>query len=250
MLYAFCRESDNIIDEETEERLAKFEIWKQRSLTETPEPDDLIPLAWAHTRSKFSIPKTYAEQLLDGVAQDLVKNRYQNFDELAHYCYGVASTVGLMTMHLIGFSGPEAIPYAIKLGVALQMTNILRDVGEDWQNGRVYLPQDELAAFSLSDDHIARGLVTPNWREFMSFQIERTRNLYKESIPGINLLRSKGRFAIMASADLYQQILVQIEQNDYDVFNRRAYVSKRGKFSRLPGIWLRTVSTSQRTLIS
>jgi phytoene synthase len=243
-MYAFCRVSDDLIDIESGDSAPqishKLEAWKHRSLTVEPHPDDLVPLAWADTRLKFNIPKVYAEQLLEGVAQDLVKTRYQNFDELAHYCYGVASTVGLMTMHLIGYSGPQAISYAIKLGVALQLTNILRDVGEDFENGRVYLPQDELSAFGLSDVDIARGQVTRQWRQFMRFQIERARQLYREAIPGIRMLRRKGQFAIMASADLYQAILSQIEANDYDVFQRRAYLSTMKKLNRLPGIWWMT----------
>ena len=144
-------------------------------------------------------------------------------------------------MYLIGYNGPEAIPYAIRLGIALQLTNILRDVGEDWVNGRVYLPEEELVAFGLSDTDIARGQVTEKWRDFMRFQIKRTRQLYQESIPGISLLSRKGRFAIMASADLYQEILTKIELNDYDVFNQRAYIPKREKFGRLPGIWWQTI---------
>jgi phytoene synthase len=244
-LYAFCRVSDNIADDETENRLAKLRIWRQRSLAENPPIDDLVSLAWADTRVRYSIPREYAEQLLEGVAQDLTKTRYENFDELAHYCYGVASTVGLMTMHIIGFSGLEAIPYAIKLGVALQLTNILRDVGEDWERGRLYLPQDELYAYGLCEDDIAAGEVNENWRAFMRFQIERARKLYAESIPGIALLGRKGQFAIMASAELYRGILREIERNEYDVFNQRAYVSTREKFSRLPGIWWRTMRGNQ-----
>ena len=239
-LYAFCRISDNIVDDETEDRLAKLLIWRQRSLAENPSIDDLVSLAWADTRVRYGIPREYAEQLMEGVAQDLTKTRYENFDELAHYCYGVASTVGLMTMHIIGFAGPEAIPYAIKLGVALQLTNILRDVGEDWKRGRLYLPQDELYAFGLCEDDIEVGEVNENWRAFMRFQIERARNLYAESIPGIALLGRKGQFAILASAELYREILHEIERNDFDVFNRRAYVSKGKKLFRLPSIWWRT----------
>jgi phytoene synthase len=244
-LYAFCRISDNLADEETEGRLAKLESWKQRSLSEHPPQDDLIPLAWAETRTRYGIPREYAEQLLEGVAQDLTKTRYANFDELAHYCYGVASTVGLMTMHIIGFSGSEAIPYAVKLGVALQLTNILRDVGEDWENGRVYLPQDELAAFGLTEADIAAGQVTENWQQFMRFQIERNRKLYEEAIPGIAMLGQQGQFAIAASAELYQAILESIEANDYDVFTTRAYLSASEKLKRLPGIWWRTRNVSQ-----
>jgi phytoene synthase len=243
-LYAFCRVSDDLIDQNADQDHHQLErrldAWKHRSLLDDPLPDDLVPLAWAHARAKFGIPIDYAEQLLEGVAQDLFQTRYQTFDELAHYCYGVASTVGLMTMYMIGYNGPEAIPYAIRLGVALQLTNILRDVGEDWQKDRIYLPQEELAAFGLSEADIARGQVTEMWRQFMRFQINRTRQLYQDAMPGIALLNNKGRFAIKASADLYQEILAKIEQNDYDVFNLRAYISKPGKFSRLPGIWWRT----------
>jgi phytoene synthase len=244
-LYAFCRVSDDLIDQNANQDLHQLEgrldEWKRRSLLEDPLPDDFVPLAWADARAKFGIPINYAEQLLEGVAQDLFQTRYQTFDELAHYCYGVASTVGLMTMYLIGFKGLEAIPYAIRLGVALQLTNILRDVGEDWQKGRIYLPQDELAEFGLSEADIARGQVTEKWRGFMRFQINRTRQLYLEAMPGISLLNRKGRFAIKSSADLYQAILAKIEQNDYDVFKRRAYLSNTGKFSRLPGIWWQTI---------
>ena len=238
-LYAFCRISDDLADQEINHRSAKLEDWKRRSLSEHPRQDDLIPLAWADTRARYGIPMEYAEQLLEGVAQDLTKTRYENFDELAHYSYGVASTVGLMTMHIIGFSGPKAIPYAIKLGVALQLTNILRDVGEDWQNGRVYLPQDELAAFGLTDEDIARGEVTENWRAFMRFQIERNRQLFSEAMPGIAMLGHQGQLAIAASAELYQAILEDIEANDYDVFTKRAHLSNSEKLKRLPGIWWR-----------
>jgi phytoene synthase len=243
-LYAFCRVSDDLIDQNADRDLHqlehKLEAWKRRSLLDDPLPDDLVPLAWAHARAKFGIPIDYAEQLLEGVAQDLFQTRYQTFNELAHYCYGVASTVGLMTMYMVGFKGLEAIPYAIRLGVALQLTNILRDIGEDWEKGRIYLPQEELASFGLSEADIACGQVNKKWREFMRFQINRTRQLYQEAMPGISLLNNKGKFAIKASADLYQAILSKIEQNDYDVFSKRAYITNTGKVSRLPGIWWQT----------
>ena len=129
-LYAFCRVSDDLIDQNTDQDLQQLErrldAWKRRSLLHDPQPDDLVPLAWAHARAKFGIPIDYAEQLLEGVAQDLFQTRYQTFDELAHYCYGVASTVGLMTMYMVGYNGPEAIPYAIRLGVALPRARAVR----------------------------------------------------------------------------------------------------------------------------
>jgi phytoene synthase len=205
-----------------------------------PAENDLVAVAWADTRARFHIPRRYAEQLIEGVERDISQSRYQTFDDLAAYCYSVASTVGFMSMHIIGFEDREAIPYALKMGVALQLTNILRDVGEDWRNGRIYLPQDELALFGLSEDDFTLGKPTENWRNFIKFQIDRNRRLYRESMPGIGLLDPDGRFAIAAAAELYQAILDDIEAHNGDVFNRRAYVSKWGKIRRLPGIWWRT----------
>lgn len=238
-LYAFCRISDDLVDDLRPNAIKLLTEWRNQTIKVQPVGENNVALAWAHTCQQYKIPWRYAEQLIDGVAMDLKRTRYQTFDELAHYCYGVACTVGLMSMHIVGYQSRDAIPYAIQLGVALQMTNILRDVGEDWQLGRVYLPQDELAAFELSEGDIERGEVTDKWREFMRFQIERTRRLYRDSMPGIAMLDKDGRFAIGAAAELYRAILDNIEQNDYNVFDRRAYVGKLGKISRLPGIWWR-----------
>ncbi len=247
-LYAFCRISDDIVDRcegvDAGEKLEKGEVERQlahwrRRVSETPASDDLVVIAWTDARLRWGVPQRYAEQLIDGVAQDLQPVAYQTFDDLTDYCYGVASTVGLMSMHIIGYSGEEAIPYAIKLGVALQMTNILRDVSEDWRMGRLYLPQADLEQFDLVKGDLERGQVTPSWRNFMRFQIERNRRLYEEAWPGIAMLDRDGRFAIAAAAELYRAILKDIERHDYDVFSRRAFVSKRGKLRRLPGIWWR-----------
>ncbi|MDY7040688.1 MAG: squalene/phytoene synthase family protein [Chloroflexota bacterium] len=238
-LYAFCRFSDDLVDRAVSAPQIALEAWRQRAMSPCPPEDDLVALAWADTRARYEIPRLYAEQLIEGVARDLTKMRYNTFHELAEYAYGVASTVGLMAMHIIGFSGPEAVPYAIRLGVALQLTNILRDVGEDWRSGRLYIPQDELAAFGLTEADIAAGRVDDRWRALMRFQIERNRRLYAESMPGIGLLHSDGRFAIAAAAELYRAILEDIEAHDMDVFNRRAQVSQLGKLRRLLGIWTR-----------
>lgn len=237
-LYAFCRTSDDIVDCPGGDAATMLDTWRQRTSLAEPPADDLVAVAWADTRFRYRIPHRYAEQLIDGVARDLRQTRYTTFEDLAAYAYGVASTVGLMSMHIIGFAGVAAIPYAVKLGVALQMTNILRDVGQDWQMGRVYLPQEELAAFDLSEADLATGRVDARWRAFMQFQVERNRRLYAEAWPGIALLNSQGRFAIAAAAGFYRAILDDIEAHDYDVFNHRAHVSKWGKLRRLPGIWL------------
>jgi phytoene synthase len=243
-LYAFCRTADDIVDETGPEASALLEAWREKSISLKPPKYDLVAVAWADARAKYSIPHRYAEQLIDGVARDLDQDRYETFEDLATYCYGVASTVGLMSMHITGYESEEAVRYAVKLGVALQLTNILRDVAEDWQRGRVYLPQDELRAFGLSEADIAAGVETGDyddrWREFMKFQIARARQIYEEAWPGINMLDAQGRFAIAAAATFYREILNDIEANDYDVFSQRAHVSKWGKIRLLPLIWWQT----------
>src|SRR5512145_2784478 len=201
------------------------------------ENNDLVAAAWADTLTRYHIPRHYALQLIDGVARDLVQIRYQTFEELATYCYGVASTVGLMSMHIVGFRTNKAVPYAIKLGVALQMTNILRDIGEDYRNGRLYLPREELAFYGIQEQDIAEGRITDNWRQFMKFQIERTRQLYAESWAGMKMLEREGQLAVGAASVFYQGILDEIGKHDYDIFTRRASLNTFGKASRIPALW-------------
>jgi len=239
-LYAFCRTVDDIVDESTDkEREPQLDYWRGMVEHGSFLDNDLIAAAWADTIARYHIPRHYALQLIDGVHRDLTQSRYQTFEELATYCYGVASTVGLMSMYIVGFKSSEAVPYAIKLGVALQMTNILRDIGEDYQNGRLYLPREELAFYGIREQDIAESRITDNWRQFMKFQIERTRHLYEESWTGVKLLEREGQLAIGAASVFYQGILDEIEKNDYDVFTKRANLSATGKVSKIPALWLK-----------
>ncbi len=240
-LYAFCRATDDLIDQTScaADAHALLENWRAR-LAQYPNVYDPVLLAWADTRARYQIPHGYEIQLIEGITRDLRQRRYATFAELAEYCYGVASTVGLMVMHIIRFRGEAALPYAVKLGIALQLTNILRDVGADWKVGRLYLPLDELARFGVTEADIARGVVDERWRALMRFQINRARGLYAEAKPGIALLDPEGRFAITAAAELYRAILEDIETSDYDVFRRRAHVGRWSKIRRLPGIWRTT----------
>ena len=231
-LYAFCRITDDMIDRAGDEPEAALATWKQRSLVAPPEPDDLVVLAWADTRARYRIPTAYAEQLIDGVARDLTTTRYTSFDDLAAYCYGVASTVGLLSMHIIGFAGREAIPYAVKLGVALQITNILRDVREDWAAGRVYLPQDELAAFGLSDADIGKfstagfhdeGGAANRWRASCVFRSSTTVDSTTRQCRG-----SPGSIPPAGSQSLrppgcLRDVLEVIAGRDGDVFTRQPH---------------------------
>jgi 15-cis-phytoene synthase len=242
-LYAFCRTVDDIVDESLEgERDSQLSYWRGMVESASFADNDLVAAAWADTLSRYHIPRHYALQLIDGVARDLSQSRYQTFDELATYCYGVAATVGLMSMYIVGFHSSDAVPYAIKLGVALQMTNILRDVGEDYYNGRLYLPREELAFYGIPEADIAQGRVTDNWRQFMKFQIARTRQLYEESWAGVKMLEREGQLAIGAASVFYQGILDAIEKSDYDVFTHRASLSALAKASRIPALWLKVKS--------
>jgi phytoene synthase len=239
-LYAFCRTVDDIVDESTDdERESKLEYWRGMIEHGSFRDDDLVAAAWADTLTRYHIPRHYALQLIDGVNRDLTQSRYQTFEELATYCYGVASTVGLMSMYIVGFKSADAVPYAIKLGVALQMTNVLRDIGEDFRNGRLYLPREELVFFGIREQDIAESRITDNWRQFMKFQIERTRQIYTESWAGVKMLEREGQLAIGAASVFYQGILDNIKKHDYNVFNRRANLSALGKMSRIPALWVR-----------
>lgn len=238
-LYAFCRTTDDIVDSGGADAAEKLETWREISLASNPPSHDPVALAWAHTRATYAISTRAAAQLIDGVARDLFQQRYDTFADLATYAYGVASTVGLMFMNIVGFDGQQAIPFAVRTGVALQLTNILRDVGEDWENGRCYLPQQELKAYGLSEKDIARGKVNDKWREFMKFQIERVRCLYQKGKPGIAMIAPEGRLALTAAVEFYSRILDDIEAHDYDVFNRRAHLSGWKKLRLLPGMYFR-----------
>jgi 15-cis-phytoene synthase len=247
-LYAFCRTADDIVDHPGPDPQAALQALRVQTELENPiqkDPktpslpgfrDDLVLLAFADARRRFNIPSGLAVQLLEGVSRDLHPVRFESFEEMTVYAYGVASTVGLMSMHITGFSGRQAVPYAIRLGVALQITNILRDVGEDIRSGRIYLPAEELDHFGIRTDDLVEGRVDDRWRKFMSFQIQRNRRLYEKSLTGIKLLHPDGRLAVAAAADFYAAILDDIEAHDYDVFNHRAHLSAWDKLTRLPGL--------------
>jgi 15-cis-phytoene synthase len=244
-LYAFCRSADDLVDNPGLDPRAALAEWrlvagldKRKASPSSGVPNPVLT-AWTDARRRFNIPPELALQLLDGVAYDLKPARIQTFEELASYAYGVASTVGLMSMHITGFSGRQALPYAIRLGVALQITNILRDVGEDFRSGRIYLPAEELESFGISYDDLAQRRIDERWCRFMRFQIRRNRKLYERALPGIRMLSPDGRLAVTAAADFYAAILDDIEAYNYDVFTRRAHLSAGHKLRRLPGLWWR-----------
>lgn len=237
VLYAFCRVTDDLVDKGTHDTARNLALWRERALASTPPANDVLLNAWFGVRARYHIPTTYVRQLVDGIGLDLTHTRYETFDDLAKYCYGVASTVGLMAMHIIGYRDRAAIPYAVKLGVALQLTNILRDIGQDARQGRIYLPQQDLERFRYTEHDLARGVIDERFTRLMDFEIARARKLYAEAWAGIRLLSPDGRLAIAAAADLYRGILGKIVANGYDVFQTRAHLSNMEKLVRIPALW-------------
>ena len=251
-VYVWCRRTDDLVDGprvRQRDALLRYALtdWEHRlRMTWHGHPRDALDLALYDTVSRF--PQLRMEPFCDmiqGMLMDVNRARYHNFDELYLYCYRVAGTVGLMTLPIMGVAPErcahlaEAAEPALALGIALQLTNILRDVGEDAIRGRIYLPLDEMEHFGYSPDELMRGVVNENYRRLLRFQIARVRGYYRTAEHGIAKLHSDARLPIRASLDMYRQILDSIEDNDYDNFHRRAYVSRVRKTLTLPVSWLR-----------
>lgn len=234
-LYAFCRTSDDLVDQAGGYALHSLTSWVAMARAPLPPPDNAVLLAWNDTAARHAVSRALIDELLAGVAMDLTVSRYATFEDLCLYCYRVASVVGLISMQIVGHS-EGAAGYAVRLGLALQLTNILRDVGEDAARGRVYLPQEDLERFGLSDDDILSGRRDDRFRTLMRFQIARTYRLYDASWPGIGLLSADSRLAVGSAAAIYRGILAKIVANDYDVFKRRACVPLAEKLLILLGV--------------
>lgn len=231
-VYAYCRTADDIVDRvaPAAERLAAIEAWEAQLLgAYRGEPAGTVFVAFADAAARFDIPIQPALDLLRGARMDVAIRRYATYAELREYCYLVASTVGLLTIPILGIVSPEAIPYGIALGRAMQMTNILRDVGEDIRMGRIYLPAEDLARFGYSEAELCAGVVNAGFAALMEFEIERVRALYAEAEPGIALLAPESRYTVRLALTLYRLILDAIEANRYDVFTKRAFVPVRTK---------------------
>ncbi len=241
-VYAFCRYVDDQID------LAPDEGSRLRALADlehllhgayqVEEPKTLMRslpwlMAFRETSQRRSIPQDYFQDLLRGVEMDRGRVRIQTWDEMERYCYHVASVVGLIMVHVLTEPAPELLKPARDLGTAMQLTNILRDIQEDWERDRLYLPHDELEKFGLTEDDIAQRRMSASFRAMMRFQIGRARAYYSYAEPGIAALPNDGsRFCARLMSTVYGAILDEIERADYQVYQGRVRVS----FSRK--LWL------------
>ncbi|WP_224364992.1 phytoene/squalene synthase family protein [Hyalangium versicolor] len=260
-LYAFCRRLDDMVDEGSQGVAPvdlKVRLDRARQMVAEvylPMPELAAPgldspaerlmsaqaqspwepaefAALKHCIHRFRIPEQPFQDLISGMEMDLTKSRYATFEELDLYCYRVAGVVGLMLTPVLGGSEVRAIAHAADLGRAMQLTNILRDVREDLGRGRVYLPLEELKAFGLGVEDLARAQVDERWREFMRFQIRRARAYYARAAAGVHFLQAFGsQRMVRLMGGIYGDILRVIEERDYDVFTGRAWVPGRRKLA-------------------
>jgi phytoene synthase len=227
-VYAFCRTADDIVDRVTDpaERLAAIDAWEsQLRAAYEGRTSNPIYTAFADALTRFELPLAAALDLLRGARMDITVNRYERYEDLSDYCYLVASTVGVLMIPVFGATAPDARDDAITLGRAMQLTNIIRDIGEDARMGRIYLPAEEMALFRYTEDDVFAGVIDDRFRALMRFQIERARALYRVAEPGIAKLSPDSRYAVRLALNVYRGILDAVEANDCDVYTKRAYVS-------------------------
>ncbi|TVQ65944.1 MAG: phytoene/squalene synthase family protein [Balneolaceae bacterium] len=245
-IYGLCRYLDDLVDEgedlirkeklSSTELLDKLEMFKVKLISTFQgfETDNPILYAFSDVLNRHKIPVELPLALLEGVRSDLVKNRYQTFDELYDYSYKVASVVGLMTSEVFGYDNKDALGYAVDLGIAMQLTNILRDVGEDIDRNRIYLPKEDLVRFDVTEEEILCKEPSERFNSLIRFQIERARMFYNRADRGISMLHKDSRLPVLLARENYSRILNKIEESGYNVYHQRAYLSSGEKLSILP----------------
>ncbi|VYS67100.1 unnamed protein product [Arabidopsis thaliana] len=258
-IYVWCRRTDELVDGPNASHITPMALDRWEARLEDlfrGRPFDMLDAALADTVARYPVDIQPFRDMIEGMRMDLKKSRYQNFDDLYLYCYYVAGTVGLMSVPVMGIdpkskaTTESVYNSALALGIANQLTNILRDVGEDARRGRVYLPQDELAQAGLSDEDIFAGKVTDKWRNFMKMQLKRARMFFDEAEKGVTELSAASRWPVWASLLLYRRILDEIEANDYNNFTKRAYVGKVKKIAALPLAYAKSVLKTSSSRLS
>ena len=250
-IYVWCRRTDEIMDsleastKSQDELSDNLDAWEENTKNVfkgniNSELDSVL----VDTIEKYPQSIQPYLDMIEGQRMDLNKFRYKDFDELKLYCYRVAGTVGLMTQNVMGIDSaytsapwsakPDPSEAAIALGIANQLTNILRDVGEDRQRGRIYLPQEDIEKFNYSEEKLLKGEINKQWKALMKFQLTRARDWFQKSEDGIKWLSSDARWPVWTSLRLYRGILDSIERLDYDVFNNRAFVKNSVKAFEIP----------------
>ncbi len=234
--YAYCRIADDLVDRATDRPPNEIDEALARWEDELIFPRHPVAIAFAQARRDFAIPIQPVRDLLTGIRMDLTGTRFATWSALYTYAYHVAGTVGLIIAPILGCTDRQALHHAAELGIAMQLTNILRDIGEDAQRGRLYLPLDEIAAFGCDPDGILLGKPGERFPELLAFQAKRARALYASAEQGLRALPPRGRLTALVASRLYAEILSEIEAIKYRVYQERAYVSTGRKVRAMPRI--------------
>lgn len=242
-IYAICRISDESVDEKNSiqkaEALNKIKS-RIHAAYSSEKLNDKLLLCFRSTVNTFNIPEEYFNQLIEGMQMDLTKSRYQNFQELYSYCYRAAGIVGLIMLKIFDAKKNLAVSFAVDLGIAMQLTNILRDVDEDYQRKRIYLPLSELEKFMVTEKDIENKNNNSNFKALITAQIDRCKEYYNQSKKGIRLIPGlREKFVVIVMREMYSAILNEIEKNAFDVFTRRAQVNLLKKIAILLRILIR-----------
>lgn len=240
-VYAFCRKTDDIVDEGNEpddikyERLRKWRIEFENALKGSSNYQLLNKVGGII--KQFNIPVEPFFELIVGMEMDLQKKRYVKFEDLVEYCYRVASTVGLMCIEIFGYKHSSTKDYAVNLGLAMQMTNILRDVKTDADNGRIYLPQEDLHKFEYSEEDLIGNRYNPNFVSLMEFEAERAQSFFNKANDSLDAEDKYALFAARAMQHIYQKLLYKLEKEKFDVYNKRIRINKFEKAAISLGVW-------------
>lgn len=240
-VYAFCRQTDDIIDEGSIpdvvkfDKLRKWRIELERSLDGHSDYPLINKLS--KTIQNFKIPLEPFFDLIKGMEMDLQKKRYLTFNDLQTYCYNVASTVGLMCIEIFGYRHNSAKDFAINLGIALQLTNILRDVKNDAEKGRIYLPKEDLVKFGYHESDVFNNIYNDNFQRMMKYQVERAREYFNAATACLNREDKKAMFAARAMQHIYYRMLNKIVDADYNVYQKKIRISTAKKVGISLGVW-------------
>jgi len=245
-VYAFCKAVDSAVDEPPPNSNPEEELRRWRAELDAVYggiPTWPIMISLAHHAKQLSIPKAYFTELIKGVEMDLTTPRYRTFDELSVYCYRVASIVGLICLHVFGATSAHAQNYAVDLGMAFQLTNILRDIGIDAEQGRVYLPQEDLVRFGCTEADLLQRKDCPELHDLVRFEAERARQFYAKAQAALESLPAIDRRALTVAEIMravYSRILNHIERPDHQIFGPRVRLSTSHRLAVAAGVWLRT----------
>ena len=240
-VYAFCRQTDDIVDEGAisdavkYEKLRKWRIELEKSLRGLSDYQLINKLS--RTIQNFNIPLQPFFDLIKGMEMDLQKKRYLTFNDLQTYCYNVASTVGLMCIEIFGYRHHSAKDFAINLGIALQLTNILRDIKKDAEKGRIYLPKEDLEKFNYNESDVFNNTFNENFQRMMEYQVERAREYFNAATACLNREDKKAMFAARAMQHIYSRMLNKIVDADYNVYKNKIRISTFKKVGISLGVW-------------